>query len=111
MKQGTHHDRTRSKKPSASKGPQESNPSKKLGINGQNLFEKYTNLAREALIIGDRILAEGHYQLAEHYLRITSQFKENTAASLPKKSEPTLPVPNHDFERLIEQELSAHVSG
>jgi hypothetical protein len=35
----------------------------------QQMYDKYSNLAREALSLGDRIEAEGHFQHAEHYLR------------------------------------------
>jgi hypothetical protein len=34
------------------------------------IFEKYQALAREAATSGDRVLAEGYYQHAEHYFRI-----------------------------------------
>lgn len=41
--------------------------------NYQQLFDKYTNLAREALNGGDRIAAEFHYQYADHYLRLMNE--------------------------------------
>jgi hypothetical protein len=34
------------------------------------VYEKYLNLARDASSAGDRIVAEGCYQFAEHYFRI-----------------------------------------
>ncbi|MBN9564670.1 MAG: DUF4167 domain-containing protein [Alphaproteobacteria bacterium] len=39
-------------------------------------MEKYLNLAREAQAGGDRILAEGFYQHADHYYRQLSQLNE-----------------------------------
>tara|TARA_B100000242_G_scaffold283605_1_gene246033 strand:+ start:152 stop:553 length:402 start_codon:yes stop_codon:yes gene_type:complete len=45
------------------------------GRNNQNaakLIEKYTNLAREALSSGDKILSENYLQHADHFSRILS---------------------------------------
>ena len=39
--------------------------------NEPKLIEKYSNLAREALLNGDRILSENYYQHADHFLRIS----------------------------------------
>jgi len=47
---------------------------KNPGRNNQNahkLFEKYTELAREALSNGDKILSENYFQHADHFMRIT----------------------------------------
>ncbi len=41
--------------------------------NYQQLFDKYNNLAREALSGGDRVAAEFHYQYADHYLRLMNE--------------------------------------
>tara|TARA_B100001996_G_scaffold18062_1_gene14877 strand:+ start:308 stop:682 length:375 start_codon:yes stop_codon:yes gene_type:complete len=38
--------------------------------NAGKLIEKYTNLAREALSTGDKILSENYFQHAEHFTRI-----------------------------------------
>ena len=49
------------------------------GRNNQNastLVEKYANLAREALSIGDKILSENYFQHADHFTRIQLK-KEN----------------------------------
>ena len=45
------------------------------GRNNQNaskLIEKYSNLAREALSSGDKILSENYFQHADHFTRILS---------------------------------------
>jgi hypothetical protein len=50
-----------------------------LGRNNQNapkLVEKYTNLAKEALSNGDKILYENYLQHADHFIRILGD-KEN----------------------------------
>ena len=39
--------------------------------NVSKLIEKYTNLAREALSTGDKILSENYHQHADHFLRIS----------------------------------------
>ena len=38
--------------------------------NASKLIEKYSNLAREALSSGDKILSENYYQHADHFTRI-----------------------------------------
>ena len=44
--------------------------------NASKLIEKYSNLAREALSSGDKILSENYYQYADHFLRISVEQKE-----------------------------------
>ena len=38
--------------------------------NAPKLIEKYSNLAREALSNGDKILSENYFQHAEHFIRV-----------------------------------------
>ena len=38
--------------------------------NASKLIEKYNNLAREALSVGDKILSENYFQHADHFMRI-----------------------------------------
>jgi hypothetical protein len=77
--------------------------------NIQNSVEKFTTLAREAMLTGDRVLAESYYQQAEHYLRQNNEFKENILV-LPKCEALSHPqeviIPANDFEMSIEQELA-----
>ena len=42
----------------------------KVRGNAAQLYERYTSLARDAQSAGDRILAEGYLQYAEHYYRV-----------------------------------------
>mgnify|MGYP003951927971 FL=1 len=52
---------------------------KNVGRNNHNapkLIEKYTSLAREALLVGDKILSENYFQHAEHFIRILGE-KDN----------------------------------
>ena len=41
--------------------------------NASKLIEKYSNLAREALSSGDKILSENYYQHAEHFIRVLEE--------------------------------------
>jgi len=58
------------------------------GRNNQNaskLIEKYSNLAREALSNGDKILYEDYLQHADHFIRILSEkeiIKNNSQTNL-----------------------------
>jgi len=59
------------------------------GRNNQNastLVEKYANLAREALSIGDKILSENYFQHADHFIRIQLK-KENDKNNAQNNSE------------------------
>lgn len=80
-----------------------------LRANIQNSVEKFTTLAREALLIGDRVQAESYFQQAEHYLRLNNEYKENILV-MPRSETPTLPqevlIAANDFEMSIEQELA-----
>jgi hypothetical protein len=80
-----------------------------IRTNVQNSVEKYTTLAREAMLTGDRVLAESYFQQAEHYLRLNNEYKENILV-LPRSETPSIPEemipPANDFELSIEQELA-----
>ena len=59
------------------------------GRNNQNastLVEKYANLAREALSIGDKTLSENYFQHADHFTRIQLK-KENDKNNAQNNSE------------------------
>ena len=52
--------------------------------NASKLIEKYSNLAREALSSGDKILSENYFQHADHFTRILNEqenFKKNKYSS------------------------------
>ena len=48
--------------------------------NASKLIDKYNNLAREALSIGDKIMSENYFQHADHFSRILSE-QENIRKS------------------------------
>jgi hypothetical protein len=47
----------------------------------QHVFEKYQQLARDALTSGDRVLAENYQQHAEHYFRVLRAVQPQRPAS------------------------------
>ena len=53
------------------------------GFNSSKLIQKYSDLAREALSSGDKILYENYMQHAEHFIRIS----ENNNSSQINKNE------------------------
>ena len=62
--------------------------------NASRLIEKYSNLAREALSSGDKILSENYFQHAEHFVRVLEekdvQFnKDQTPKEIVKVKEKT----------------------
>jgi len=58
-----------------------SGPEMRVRGTAQQLFEKYTQMARDAASSGDRVLGESYYQHAEHYFRIISAI--NQAQGIP----------------------------
>ncbi len=52
----------------------------KNNFNSPKLIQKYSNLAREALSSGDKILYENYLQHAEHFIRNSSNFSNGNAA-------------------------------
>lgn len=45
----------------------------------QQQHDKYLNMARDALSMSDRVLAESHYQHADHFLRLLNEQREYRA--------------------------------
>ena len=41
--------------------------------NASKLIDKYNNLAREALSVGDKIMSENYFQHADHFSRVLSE--------------------------------------
>ena len=57
-----------------------SGPDVKIRGTASTVHEKYTTLARDAMLSGDRVAAENFYQHAEHYYRVlqtTRQLRQN----------------------------------
>tara|TARA_B100000676_G_scaffold92185_1_gene91885 strand:- start:1510 stop:1896 length:387 start_codon:yes stop_codon:yes gene_type:complete len=47
-------------------------------FNSSKLIQKYSDLAREALSSGDKILYENYMQHAEHFIRVSENTSSNT---------------------------------
>lgn len=54
-------------------------PDMRLRGTAQQLFEKYLQLGRDATSGGDRVMAEGYFQHAEHYFRILNAMNQAAA--------------------------------
>ena len=88
---------------------------KGLGRNNHNaskLIEKYNNLAREALSIGDKIMSENYFQHADHFSRVLNDQelhkKSKNLENLHNKN-------NHDIketqkENILENEEKRDIS-
>ena len=55
--------------------------------NAPKLIEKYSNLAREALSSGDKILSENYSQHADHFLRILQEQRMSKIESKKESNE------------------------
>ena len=53
--------------------------------NASKLIEKYSNLAREALSTGDKILSENYFQHADHFSRKLNELNAKSKDSAPVK--------------------------
>ena len=76
------------------------------GRNNQNasrLVEKYSNLAREALSNGDKILSENYLQHAEHFIRILVD-KESVKNKSQNNNEATKENISHENSKEIEEQ-------
>ena len=54
--------------------------------NAARLVEKYTNLAREALSSGDKILSESYFQHSDHFIRVLNEKEKNQGISRTEKT-------------------------
>ena len=61
--------------------------------NASKLIEKYSNLAREALSGGDKILSENYFQHADHFMRILNE-KELQKKTISSDENPGAPQEN-----------------
>ena len=81
--------------------------------NASNLVEKYSSLAREALLNGDKILSENYFQHAEHFIRVLEErdalnTKNNVSNELNKeKTEKDQKNINSLDEKISEQTINS----
>jgi hypothetical protein len=62
-----------------------SGPDMRLRGTAQQLFEKYLQLGRDATGGGDRVMAEGYFQHAEHYFRILNAMNQAQQQQSPQQ--------------------------
>lgn len=55
-------------------------PEVRIRGTAHQISEKYEALAKDALSVGDRVVAESYFQHAEHYQRIVSEINAQQAA-------------------------------
>ena len=60
-----------------------SGPDVRVRGTSQQLFEKYLQMGRDATSSGDRVMAEGYFQHAEHYFRILNAMNQAAQQSQP----------------------------
>ncbi len=71
-------------------------------FNSPKLIQKYSDLAREALSIGDKILYENYMQHAEHFIRLSSSLSNGHE----KKNGSSQEVDKSKIEKISDEELS-----
>mgnify|MGYP001199293608 CR=1 FL=1 len=69
--------------------------------NAPKLIEKYNNLAREALSVGDKILSENYFQHADHFTRILNEQESFKKAKISENSS-IVNEPNNSSQKKIE---------
>ncbi len=70
-------------------------PDLRIRGTAQQLFEKYLQLGRDATSSGDRVMAEGYFQHAEHYFRIINAINQATQQNQSNGHAPQ-PAPQHN---------------
>src|SRR5690242_11558858 len=91
-----------------------SGPDMRLRGTAQQLFEKYLQLGRDATSSGDRVMAEGYFQHAEHYFRILNAMNQAQQQQQPRRyqgnGEPGMdqaPEPGNDQPEINPQAVTA----
>ena len=81
--------------------------------NASKLIEKYSNLAREALSTGDKILSENYFQHADHFTRVLNdqdaQKKFNSANNDPSKSQQNIVEPDKELNDTEEKKAITQI--
>ena len=80
--------------------------------NAPKLIEKYNNLAREALSVGDKILSENYFQHADHFTRVCNDqenFKKSNYSSETSPKSKILADKDKKTENLKESEDSENL--
>ena len=74
-------------------------------LSAEKLFEKYNNLAKEAISTGDKTLAENYLQHADHFMRIIEDKNKNKEQIKTNTIEkPTIELEQTSESNKVEQE-------
>ena len=77
--------------------------------NASKLIEKYSNLAREALSNGDKILSENYFQHAEHFIRVLEE-KEKSLNKNQILKNSNLNIEKNDQEKADENKNNLEIN-
>ena len=80
--------------------------------NASKLIEKYNNLAREALSIGDKIMSENYFQHADHFSRVLNdqEFNKKNRNSENFHNKNIQDVKEDRKENILENEEKKYIS-
>ena len=80
--------------------------------NASKLIEKYNNLAREALSIGDKIMSENYFQHADHFSRVLNdqEFHKKSKNLENFHNKNTQDIKETQKENIIENEEKKDIS-
>ena len=79
--------------------------------NASKLIEKYNNLAREALSIGDKIMSENYFQHADHFSRVLNdQEIYKKSKSLENYNKNTQDIKETQKENILENKEKKDIS-
>jgi hypothetical protein len=80
-----------------------SGPDLRIRGTAQQLFEKYLQLGRDATSGGDRVMAEGYFQHAEHYFRILNAMNQAAQQNQQQNGGPRRPYNGEDGGQAADQ--------
>ena len=70
--------------------------------NASKLIDKYNNLAREALSIGDKILSENYFQHADHFTRVLNEREIQKRVNFKDKDSISSSDTNNNLEKKVD---------
>ena len=80
--------------------------------NASKLIDKYSNLAREALSSGDKILSENYFQHADHFTRILNEqeiMKKNRNSTTSNNIKEIEETPNKEVKSFSDTDKSNNI--
>ena len=80
--------------------------------NASKLIEKYSNLAREALSTGDKILSENYFQHADHFTRVLNDqdtHKKSQSISNEQNDTQVSSINNNKKDTSVEKKIASSI--